>query len=64
MKSMDMTSKTTSPICGNSLNKLKSKEFIFTFYGSVAEDGVAGSHMDLATRYFGNGEGGWGRLFQ
>lgn len=44
-------------------NKLKSKEFIFTFYGSVAEDGVAGSHMDLATRYFGNGEGGWGDYF-
>lgn len=41
-------------------NKLSSKEFIFTFYGSIADGGVAGSHMDLATRYWGNGEGGWG----
>lgn len=41
-------------------NKLTSKEFIFTFYGSIAEGGVGGSHMDLSTRYWGNGEGGWG----
>lgn len=44
-------------------HKLTSKEFIFTFYGSIAQGGVAGSHMDLATRYFGNGEGGWGDYF-
>jgi hypothetical protein len=44
-------------------NKLTSKEFIFTFYGSIAEDGIAGGHLDLATRYFGNGEGGWGDYY-
>lgn len=43
--------------------KLTSKEFIFTFYGSVAQQGVAGSHMNLATRFWGNGEGGWGDYF-
>lgn len=44
-------------------NKLTSKEFIFTFYGSIAEGGAAGSHMDLATRHWGNGEGGWGDYY-
>lgn len=44
-------------------NKLTSKEFIFTFYGSIAEDGIAGSHMSLATRFWGNGEGGWGDYY-
>jgi hypothetical protein len=44
-------------------NKLTSKEFIFTFYGSVAGGGVAGSHLDIATRYWGNGEGGWGDYY-
>ena len=44
-------------------NKLTSKEFIFTFYGSIAEGGIGGSHMDLSTRYWGNGEGGWGDYF-
>jgi hypothetical protein len=44
-------------------NKLTSKEFIFTFYGSIAEGGVGGSHMDIATRYWGNGEGGWGDYY-
>lgn len=44
-------------------NKLKSKEFMFTFYGSIAEGGIAGGHMDLATRYWGNGEGGWGDYY-
>jgi hypothetical protein len=44
-------------------NKLISKEFIFTFYGSIAEDGLSGSHMDIATRYWGNGEGGWGDYY-
>jgi hypothetical protein len=44
-------------------NKLTSKEFIFTFYGSIAEEGLAGSHMDIATRYWGNGEGGWGDYY-
>jgi hypothetical protein len=45
------------------VNKLTSKEFIFTFYGSIAEGGAAGSHMDIATRYWGNGEGGWGDYY-
>lgn len=44
-------------------NKLTSKEFIFTFYGSIAENGISGGHMDLATRFWGNGEGGWGDYF-
>ena len=44
-------------------NKLVSQEFIFTFYGSIAEDGIAGGHMDVATRYWGNGEGGWGDYY-
>lgn len=41
-------------------NKLTSKEFIFTFYGSIAEGVSAGSHMHQATRFWGNGESGWG----
>jgi hypothetical protein len=44
-------------------NKLTSKEFIFTFYGSIAEGGIAGSHIDIATRYWGSGEGGWGDYY-
>ncbi|MDR2916224.1 MAG: RagB/SusD family nutrient uptake outer membrane protein [Tannerella sp.] len=44
-------------------NKLTSPEFIFTFYGSIAEGGAAGSHMGLAVRYWGNGEGGWSDYF-
>lgn len=44
-------------------HKLTSKEFIFTFYGSIAEGGIAGGHMDLATRFWGNGENGWGDYY-
>lgn len=44
-------------------NKLTSREFIFTFYGSIADGGASGSHMELAVRYWGNGEGGWSDYF-
>lgn len=44
-------------------NKLISKEFIFTFYGSIAGDAVAAGHINLATKFWGNGEGGWGDYF-
>ncbi len=43
--------------------KLTTPEFIFTFYGSIAQEGAYGSHMHQATRHWGNGEGGWGDYF-
>ncbi|QTD38969.1 RagB/SusD family nutrient uptake outer membrane protein [Polaribacter batillariae] len=44
-------------------NKLSNKEFIFAFYGSIAAGGVSGSHMHIASRHWGNGEGGWGDFY-
>ncbi|MCY4561040.1 MAG: RagB/SusD family nutrient uptake outer membrane protein [Flavobacteriaceae bacterium] len=44
-------------------NKLTNSEFIFAFYGSIAADGISGSHMHIASRHWGNGEGGWGDFF-
>lgn len=44
-------------------NKLTNKEFIFAFYGSIAAGGVSGSHMHVASRFWGNGEGGWGDFY-
>jgi len=44
-------------------NKLINNEFIFTFYGSIASNGDSGSHMHIASRHWGNGEGGWGDFF-
>lgn len=44
-------------------NKLSNGEFIFAFYGSIASNGVSGSHMHTASRHWGNGEGGWGDFF-
>lgn len=44
-------------------NKLTNNEFIFAFYGSIAADGISGSHMHTASRHWGNGEGGWGDFF-
>ncbi len=41
-------------------NRLTNKEFIFAFYGSTASDGISASHMHTASRFWGNGEGGWG----
>ncbi|MDO5980949.1 RagB/SusD family nutrient uptake outer membrane protein [Flavivirga spongiicola] len=43
--------------------KLTTPEFIFTFYGSIEQEGAFGSHMHQATRHWGNGEGGWGDYF-
>ncbi len=43
-------------------NKLTNREFIFTFYGSIASPRI-GSHMHLATRSAQNGENGWGDFF-
>ncbi len=44
--------------------KLTTPEFIFTFYGSIAEGGSSGSHLHQATRHWGNGEEkGWGDFF-
>lgn len=43
-----------------SQNRLTNKEFIFAFYGSIANNGISGSHMHTASRHWGNGEGGWG----
>ncbi|SNY99519.1 Starch-binding associating with outer membrane [Flagellimonas pacifica] len=44
-------------------NKLTNAEFIFAFYGSIAADGISGSHMHIASRHWGNGEGGWGDFY-
>ncbi|TLX71672.1 RagB/SusD family nutrient uptake outer membrane protein [Labilibacter sediminis] len=44
-------------------NKLTNSEFIFTFYGSIRDGGVSGSHMHTASRHWGNGEGGWGDFY-
>lgn len=44
-------------------NKLTNSEFIFAFYGSIAADGISGSHMHIASRHWGNGEGGWGDFY-
>lgn len=43
--------------------KLSTLEFIFTFYGSIEDNGAFGSHQHQATRHWGNGEGGWGDYF-
>lgn len=45
------------------VNKLTNSEFIFAFYGSIASDGISGSHMHIASRHWGNGEGGWGDFY-
>ncbi|GAA3611421.1 RagB/SusD family nutrient uptake outer membrane protein [Flavivirga amylovorans] len=44
-------------------NKLTNREFIFAFYGSIASDGISGSHLHVASRHWGNGEGGWGDFY-
>lgn len=44
-------------------NKLTSKEFIFTFYGSIAGGQGSGAHLDMSTRYWGSGEDGWGDFY-
>lgn len=44
-------------------NKMTNTEFIFAFYGSIAANGVSGSHMHVASRHWGNGEGGWGDFY-
>lgn len=43
--------------------KLTSREFIFTFYGSVAGGVGTGARLDRATTYWGCGEGGWGDFY-
>lgn len=44
-------------------HKLTSKEFIFTFYGSIDGGDIGASHMLESTMYYDFGEKGWGDYF-